>query len=131
MIHLGRPDDALELVHLAQYGSRDCAGPRTQAMLYAMEARAHAALGNPGKCKRAARMAEATFAELEDATGPEPSWIRFFTEAELSSENAHSYRDLAYAAAWAAPSTPTSPRRACARPSTSSARTASTSVRTH
>ncbi|MEU0066282.1 hypothetical protein ABZ085_23985, partial [Streptomyces albidoflavus] len=98
MIHLGRPDDALELVHLAQYGSRDCAGPRTQAMLYAMEARAHAALGNPGKCKRAARMAEATFAELEDATGPEPSWIKFFTEAELSSENAHSYRDLAYAA---------------------------------
>ncbi|QHV87771.1 hypothetical protein C3K23_25140 [Streptomyces sp. 604F] len=98
MIHLGRPDDALELVHLAQYGSRDCAGPRTQAMLYAMEARAHASLGNPGKCKRAARMAEATFAELEDATGPEPSWIKFFTEAELSSENAHSYRDLAYAA---------------------------------
>lgn len=27
MIHLGRPEDALELVHLAQYGSRDCSRP--------------------------------------------------------------------------------------------------------
>ncbi|HEY3479271.1 MAG TPA: hypothetical protein VGL02_10285, partial [Streptomyces sp.] len=49
MIHLGRPDDALELIHLAQYGSRDCASPRTQSMLYAMEARAYANMGQPGK----------------------------------------------------------------------------------
>ena len=63
MIHLGRPDDALELIHLAQYGSRDCATPRTQAMLYAMEARAYANMGQPGKCKRAVRMAEDTFAD--------------------------------------------------------------------
>jgi hypothetical protein len=75
MIHLGRPDDALELVHLAQYGSRDCATARTQAMLYAMEARAYANMGQP-----------------------EPDWIRFFSEAELHGENSHSYRDLAYVA---------------------------------
>ena len=66
MIHLGRPDDALELIHLAQYGSRDCASPRTQAMLYAMEARAYANMGQPGKCKRAVRMAEDTFADVDD-----------------------------------------------------------------
>ncbi|MEU8589641.1 hypothetical protein AB0C59_21990 [Streptomyces sp. NPDC048664] len=98
MIHLGRPDDALELIHLAQYGSRDCAGPRTQAMLYAMEARAYANMGQPGKCKRAVRMAEATFGDVADIDEPEPDWIRFFSEGELYAENAHSYRDLAYAA---------------------------------
>ncbi|MFK4223144.1 hypothetical protein [Streptomyces sp. NPDC019890] len=98
MIHLGRPDDALELVHLAQYGSRDCATPRTQAMLYAMEARAYANMGQPSKCKRAVRMAEDTFADAVLDGEPEPDWIRFFSEAELNGENAHSYRDLAYVA---------------------------------
>jgi hypothetical protein len=98
MIHLGRPDDALELIHLAQYGSRDCATSRTQAMLYAMEARAYANMGQPSKCKRAVRMAEDTFADVGLDGEPEPDWIRFFSEAELNGENAHSYRDLAYVA---------------------------------
>jgi len=98
MIHLGRPDDALELIHLAQYGSRDCASPRTQSMLYAMEARAYANMGQPGKCKRAVRMAEDTFTDADDWDEPDPDWIRFFSEAELHGENSHSYRDLAYVA---------------------------------
>ncbi|MFG2605003.1 hypothetical protein ACGFT2_15880 [Streptomyces sp. NPDC048514] len=98
MIHLGRPDDALELIHLAQYGSRDCAGPRTQSMLYAMEARAYANMGQPGKTKRAVRMAEDTFAESDEWDEPDPDWIRFFSEAELYGENSHSFRDLAYVA---------------------------------
>ncbi|MBV2353478.1 hypothetical protein KUM39_03745 [Streptomyces sp. J2-1] len=98
MIHLGRPDDALELIHLAQYGSRDCASPRTQSMLYAMEARAYANMGQPGKCKRAVRMAEDTFTETDEWDEPDPDWIRFFSEAELYGENSHSYRDLAYVA---------------------------------
>jgi hypothetical protein len=98
MIHLGRPDDALELIHLAQYGSRDCATPRTQSMLYAMEARAYANMGQPSKCKRAVRMAEDTFTDAGFGGDPEPDWIRFFSEAELNGENAHSYRDLAYVA---------------------------------
>ncbi|MCX3058921.1 transcriptional repressor NsdA [Streptomyces beihaiensis] len=98
MIHLGRPEDALELIHLGQYGSRDCASPRTQAMLYAMEARAYANMGQPGKCKRAVRMAEDTFCDADDWDEPEPDWIRFFSEAELHGENSHSFRDLAYVA---------------------------------
>ncbi|WP_030195111.1 negative regulator NsdA [Streptomyces sp. NRRL S-87] len=98
MIHLGRPEDALELIHLAQYGSRDCATPRTQAMLYAMEARAYANMGQPSRCKRAVRMAEDTFADVGLGGEPEPDWIRFFSEAELNGENSHSYRDLAYVA---------------------------------
>ncbi|MEV6587953.1 transcriptional repressor NsdA [Streptomyces acidicola] len=98
MIHVGRPDDALELIHLAQYGSRDCASPRTQSMLYAMEARAYANMGQPSRCKRAVRMAEDTFADAEEWDEPDPDWIRFFCEAELYAENSHSYRDLAYVA---------------------------------
>ncbi|MEU2226473.1 hypothetical protein [Streptomyces sp. NPDC018347] len=98
MIHLGRPEDALELIHLAQYGSRDCASPRTQSMLYAMEARAYANMGQPGKTKRAVRMAEDTFAEADEWDEPDPDWIRFFSEAELYGENSHSFRDLAYVA---------------------------------
>ncbi|CAM5707632.1 hypothetical protein SBADM41S_07362 [Streptomyces badius] len=98
MIHLGRPDDALELIHLAQYGSRDCATSRTQAMLYAMEARAYANMGQPSKCKRAVRMAEDTFLDAGLDGEPEPDWIRFFSEAELNGENTHSYRDLDYVA---------------------------------
>ncbi|WP_225838524.1 hypothetical protein [Streptomyces sp. NK08204] len=98
MIHLGRPDDALELIHLAQYGSRDCASPRTQSMLYAMEARAYANMGQPGRTKRAVRMAEDTFAEVDEWDEPDPDWIRFFDEAELYGENSHSFRDLAYVA---------------------------------
>ncbi|GAA0916734.1 hypothetical protein [Streptomyces thermoalcalitolerans] len=98
MIHLGRPEDALELIHLAQYGSRDCASPRLQAMLYALEARAYANMGQPGRCKRAVRLAEDTFAYAEDWDEPDPDWIRFFSEAELHAENSHSYRDLAYVA---------------------------------
>ncbi|MFF8102060.1 hypothetical protein ACF07S_20310 [Streptomyces sp. NPDC016640] len=98
MIHLGRPEDALELIHLAQYGSRDCASPRTQSMLYAMEARAYANMGQPSRCKRAVRMAEDTFADADEWDEPDPDWVLFFSEAELYAENAHSFRDLAYVA---------------------------------
>jgi hypothetical protein len=96
MIHLNRPDDALELIHLAQYGSRDTAGATTQAMLFAVEARAYATMGQVTKCHRAVRMAEDTFSE--SCPSEDPGWIAFFNEAELNAENAHSYRDLAYVA---------------------------------
>nr|WP_238420720.1 hypothetical protein [Streptomyces taklimakanensis] len=97
MIHLGRPEDALELVHLAQYGSRESATPRTQAMFHALEARAYANMGRPDRCHRAVRMARDTFEEITPGDA-DPDWIGFFSEAELSAENAHSYRDLAYVA---------------------------------
>ncbi|WP_374117343.1 hypothetical protein [Streptomyces sp. RKAG293] len=96
MIHLNRPDDALELIHLAQYGSRDSATATTQAMLHAVEARAYANMGQVSKCHRAVRMAEDSFTDARK--GEDPDWISFFNEAELNAENAHSYRDLAYVA---------------------------------
>lgn len=94
MIHLDRPSDALELIHLAQYGSRDTAGPRTQSMLYAVEGRAHAALGQTDKCRRALTVAEQLHADAPEAD--EPDWIRYFGGAELSSEIGLAFRDLAY-----------------------------------
>nr|WP_313896307.1 hypothetical protein [Streptomyces sp. YIM 98790] len=97
MIHLGRAEDALELIHLAQYGGQDEATPRTLSMLFAMEARAHASLGQGTRCHRAVRMAEETFGDITRDDG-DPDWIRFFSLAELHAENAHSYRDLAYVA---------------------------------
>jgi hypothetical protein len=96
MMHLGRPEDALELIHLAQYGSRGTATATTQAMLHALEARAHANLGNVTRCHRAVKTAEDTFADA--ARAEDPVWMAFFTEAELAAEKAHSYRDLAYVA---------------------------------
>lgn len=100
MIHLDRPSDALELIHLAQYGSRDTAGPRTQAMLYAVEGRAHAGLGQADKCRRAFAVAEQLHADAPEAD--EPDWIRYFGGAELAAETGHAYRDLAYRGAGAA-----------------------------
>jgi hypothetical protein len=95
MIHLNRGTDALELIHLAQYGSRDSATPRTSSLLHALEARAYASLGDVNKCYRAARLAEDSFRDI-NAQEHEPDWISFFSEAELNAENAHSYRDLSY-----------------------------------
>jgi hypothetical protein len=95
MIHFNRGHDALELIHLAQYGSRGAATPRAQSLLYAMEARAYATVGDPGRTDRAIRLAEDSFSDIghEEAA---PDWLKFFSEAELNAENAHSYRDLAY-----------------------------------
>ncbi|MCU7822674.1 hypothetical protein [Kitasatospora sp. DSM 101779] len=95
MIHLNRGEDALELIHLAQYGSRDTATPRQQALLYAMEARAYATIGEVNRCARAARLAEDTFSDCRTGDA-DPNWLKFFSEAELNAENAHSFRDLAY-----------------------------------
>lgn len=74
-----RPQDALELVRLAQEGAN--AGPRVRAMLHTREAWAYAAAGRIGAFHRAnGRAAEA----LTDAGDDEPYWIGYFDEAELA-----------------------------------------------
>lgn len=98
MIHVNRAQDALELVHLAQYGSHGTTTPRVQSLLAAMEARAYANLGDSDNCRRAVAAAEDLFPGDEGGRAPacDPPWIGFFTEAELSGENGHSFRDLSY-----------------------------------
>jgi hypothetical protein len=94
MIHYEQAGDALELIHLAQYGSRDAGGAALQAMLYALEGRAYATVGNADRCRRALGLAEQALSDSRPEV--EPDWIRYFTRAELLSESGHAYRDLAY-----------------------------------
>jgi hypothetical protein len=95
MIHINRAQDALELIHLAQYGSHGATTPRVQSTLAALEARAYANLGDTDNCRRAIVTAEDLFPGDSTTVG-DPAWSAFFTEAELNGENGHSYRDLAY-----------------------------------
>ncbi|MFE3196690.1 hypothetical protein ACWGR4_37635 [Embleya sp. NPDC055664] len=94
MIHYELSEDALELIHLAQYGSRDTGGTALQAMLYALEGRAYAALGDADRCRRALGLAEQALADTRAEF--EPDWIRYFDRAELLAESGHAFRDLAY-----------------------------------
>jgi hypothetical protein len=94
MIHLNRPQDALELLALARYGARGALTAGTRSMVCALEARAQASLGQAQAALRAIGAAEDQFALRLPAD--EPPWIGYFTEAELAAESGHAYRDLAY-----------------------------------
>ncbi|MGW2591942.1 helix-turn-helix domain-containing protein [Streptomyces sp. NPDC001515] len=93
MLYGNRPDDALQLISLAQEGARNIAGPRVRAMLHTREAWAYAAQGRHVGFQRAtARAAEA----LAEADGhEEPHWIAYFDEAELAGVTGGRLLDLA------------------------------------
>ncbi|MFJ1951838.1 helix-turn-helix domain-containing protein [Streptomyces microflavus] len=94
MLYRDRPDDALQLIQLAQEGARDVIGPRVRAMLHTREAWAYAAQGRTAGFQRAtAKAAEA----LADATPneEEPYWIAYFDEAELAGVTGGRLLDLA------------------------------------
>ncbi|MFF0451246.1 hypothetical protein ACFYT4_33545 [Streptomyces sp. NPDC004609] len=94
MLYRDRPDDALQLIQLAQEGARDVIGPRVRAMLHTREAWAYAAQGRTAGFHRAtARAAEAL---AEAGTGEdEPYWIAYFDEAELAGVTGGRLLDLA------------------------------------
>lgn len=94
MLYRDRPDDALQLINLAQEGARDAIGPRVRAMLHTREAWAYAAQGRSAGFERATkRAAEA----LADATPDEeePYWIAYFDNAELAGVTGGRLLDLA------------------------------------
>ncbi|GAA2151574.1 hypothetical protein GCM10009760_47110 [Kitasatospora kazusensis] len=93
MLHLGRADDALELVQLAQASSGTRALPRTRAMLHTVEAWAQAALGRSDATRRVLGEAEDLF--VQDTGEASPSWMQLFNEAELHGMQALVYRTLA------------------------------------
>jgi hypothetical protein len=78
--HLGRPKDALELIHLARYGVRHTATPTVGALLYSLEARYYAMLGRLKEFHRAAGQAEAAFADRTPAQ--DPAWVAYFDISE-------------------------------------------------
>jgi transcriptional regulator with XRE-family HTH domain len=90
---LNRPDDGLEAVQLAQYGTRRTATPRLRAMLSTREAWAYALRGEVQAFYRAAGLAQDYFSETVQA---EPChWVRSFDLAELHGVLGARYRDLA------------------------------------
>ncbi|MEV7781321.1 hypothetical protein [Kitasatospora sp. NPDC088351] len=92
MVHLGRADDALDLMAAAKAGGGR-ALPRTRAMLNTVEAWAHASIGHSQDTWRLLGEAEELFAE--DVSEPPPSWMQVFDEAELRGMQALVLRTLA------------------------------------
>jgi tetratricopeptide (TPR) repeat protein len=91
----GYANDAINLARAAQTGARDHATPTAMALFHAMEARALANRGDRRDCERALTEAERWFAHR--VADQDPIWLRYFDQAELAAEFAHSYRDLGVA----------------------------------
>ncbi|MFC7303804.1 hypothetical protein ACFQVC_06190 [Streptomyces monticola] len=94
MVHLGRPDDALDLMKLAKSGSGDEVLPRTQAMLHTIEAWAQASMGKGQAMRRTLGEAEDLFVS-DKGDVPPPSWMQMFDEADMHGMQALAYRTLA------------------------------------
>jgi hypothetical protein len=90
---LDTPDDGLQIVHLAQRGTRSSGTPRLRAMLATREAWAHAQLGDVRRFRHAAEEAEDAHATATAAG--EPHSLRGFDHAELVGTIGARYRDLA------------------------------------
>ena len=105
---LGHLTEAASLARAARTGLRDQATPALTSQFLAMEARALARAGDTRGCHAAITAAERSFEPFEP--GRDPEFISYFTEAELTAEIAHCFRDLGDArrasdhAALAAPS---------------------------
>ncbi|MGV2915978.1 DNA-binding protein NsdB [Streptomyces alfalfae] len=94
MVHLGKPDDALDLMKLAKSGGGEEALPRTKAMLYTIEAWAQASMGRGQAMRRTLGLAEDLFVSDKGDVEP-PSWMQMFDEADLHGMQALAYRTLA------------------------------------
>ncbi|MGW0932230.1 regulator [Streptomyces sp. NPDC002644] len=92
-VYLGHGREAVQLARVAQQGAGGSAPPVVQALLHAVEARAHGVLGEVRACTAALVRAERA---LEAARPQEevPPWARFFDEAQLADEFGHCHRDL-------------------------------------
>jgi hypothetical protein len=78
--HLGRPGDALEMIHLARYGARNTATPTIAALLHTLEARYYAMMGRLKDFDRSAGQAEAAFADRDPEQ--DPAWVAYFDTSE-------------------------------------------------
>lgn len=94
MVHLGRPDEALDLMKLARTGSGEEALPRTRAMFRTIEAWAQAAMGRGQAMRRTLGEAETLFVSDRGDAEP-PNWMQMFDKADLHGMQALAYRTLA------------------------------------
>jgi transcriptional regulator with XRE-family HTH domain len=88
----GHPDQALQLARAGRAGLRDSRSHACLADLWALQARAEAAMGDGGSAARSVLNSEreAESVELDE----EPEWARFIDAAYLNGEYAHAFRDL-------------------------------------
>ncbi|AGS67764.1 DNA-binding protein NsdB [Streptomyces collinus] len=94
MVHLGRPDDALDLMKLAQSGAGEQLQPRTKAMFHTIEAWAQASMGKGQAMRRTLGQAEDLFvSDRQDAQAPD--WMQTFKDEDLYGMTALAYRTLA------------------------------------
>ncbi|WP_018569432.1 hypothetical protein [Streptomyces sp. PsTaAH-124] len=93
-VHLGRPDEALDLMKLAQSGSGDRLQPRTKAMFHTIEAWAQAAMGKGQAMRRTLGRAEDLFVADRGDGEPLP-WMQTFKAEDLYGMQALAYRTLA------------------------------------
>lgn len=89
---LGFYEHAVNLARSAAHGARGQATPTAMALFSSMEARALASEGDKQACLRALRDAEGWFGQR--VPDNDPYWLRYFDEAELAAEHAHSFREL-------------------------------------
>jgi hypothetical protein len=95
MVHLGRPDEALDLMKLAQSGSGDRLLPRTRAMFHTIEAWAQASMGKGQAMRRTLGQAEDLFVSDRTHTEELPNWMQTFKDEDLYGMQALAYRTLA------------------------------------
>lgn len=89
---LGQAGDGLEIIQLAQYGTRRTATPRLRAMLATREGWAYAQRGEVQAFHRTVGLAQDHFAE---ATAEPTRWVESFDAAELHGVIGARFRDLA------------------------------------
>jgi hypothetical protein len=93
LFDLLEPDDGLEVVALAQYGTRHTATPGLRALLHTREAWGHALQGRTNAVHNAVSLAEKAYAQREPEA--EPRWTSGLDAAELAGVIGARYRDLA------------------------------------
>ncbi|KOX33874.1 hypothetical protein ADK67_05795 [Saccharothrix sp. NRRL B-16348] len=88
----GHPDHAVQLAKAGRAGLAQGHSEACLADLYALQARAEAALGDAKAAVRSVHLSESTFERVDQ--DEEPEWARFIDAAYLNGEHAHTFRDL-------------------------------------
>jgi hypothetical protein len=87
----GHPDQGLQLARAGRAGLRDAESAACQADLWALQARAEAALGESRATTRSVAESQRHAANIDLAA--EQEWARFIDPAYLNGEYAHAFRD--------------------------------------
>ena len=88
----GNPDHAVQLAKAGRAGLAQGHSDACLADLYALQARAEAAMGEGAAAARSVHLSETTFERVK--AEDEPEWARFIDPAYLNGEYAHTFRDL-------------------------------------